>query len=233
MNRKVLFLIISCLYCICVIAQSYGDDFEIALKTKNMTKAEEILKAWDFANSNDPDLYIAYFNFYTVMSQNAALPIAVTGLDQKYSKQALEFITEGITRFPTRFDMRVAKVYMLGELRDYQAYTAEMIKMIDYSARIENNWKTEGFMSLDKPEEMFFEAVLDCQSFLFTQKNPLLYKDIIRLSEEMLKYYPKHVQSLLNMSTVYIEQKEYDKSIETLQKAITIEPANAVLYYNI
>ena len=198
-----------------------------------MAKAEEILKAWDFANANDAELYVAYFNFYTVKSQDAASLITTSGLDQKYSKQALEFITEGINRYPTRFDMRIAKIFMLGELKDYPAYAAEVIKMIIYSARIDNNWKREGFLTLDDAEDMFFEAVLDGQGFLFTQKNPSLYKDVIRISEEMLKYYPDHVQSMLNMSTVYIEQKEYDKSIATLQKAIAVEPKNAILYYNI
>jgi len=195
-----------------------------------MSKAAEVLKAWDLKNSNDPELYIAYFNYYTIMSMDAAPSITTSGLDQKYSKQALEFITEGITRFPTRFDMRIAKIYMLGELRDYQAYVAEAINNIAYSARINNNWKREEFLMLDKADDMFFDAVLDWQTFLFSKK---LYKEVIRISDEMLKYYPRHIQSMLNISTVYKEQKEYDKSLDILLKANIIEPTNAILLYNI
>ena len=233
MNKKLFLLVISCLYCFNANAQSYRENFINAINSKNMERAEEILKAWDLANSNDPELYIGYFNFYTIKSQDAALPITLSGYDQKYSRQALDFITQGINRFPTRFDMRVAKIHMLGVLMDYQAYVAEVLKIIAYSARIENNWKREDFMILDRQEDMFFDAVLDWQVFLFSKKDPSLYKEIIRISDEMLKYYPRHIQSILNISTVYKEQKEYDKSLEILLKAIVIEPANAIITYNI
>ena len=231
--NKILFLVISYLCIINTNAQSYRLNFMNALNEKNMARAEEVLRAWDINNSNDPELYIAYFNFYTIKSQDAALPIAITGYDQQNSKLALDYITEGINRFPTRFDMRVAKIYMLGVLRNYQAYVAEALKMIAYSAKIDNNWKREEFMILDKPEDMFFDAVLDWQAFLFSKKDPSLYKEVIRISNEMLKYYPQHVQSMLNISTVYKEQKEFDKSLDILLKANMIEPTNAIILYNI
>ena len=233
MNKIILLLIISCLYCFNANAQSHRESFIKALNAKNMPRAEEVLKAWDLANSNDPELYIAYFNYYTVMSQDAALPIAITGYDQKYSKLALEFITDGITRFPTRFDMRIAKIYMLGVLKDYQTYVAEVLKTIAYSARIENNWKREEFMLLEHAEDLFFDAVLDWQTLLFSQKDPSLYKEVIRISNEMLKYYPTHIQSILNISTVYKELKQYDNSLDILLKANIIEPSNAIVLYNI
>jgi tetratricopeptide (TPR) repeat protein len=204
----------------------------MALDAKDMTKAEEILKAWDYADANDSELYVSYFNFYTVKSMDAG---ATTGYDEKYARKALEFITEGIDRFPTRFDMRIAKIYMLGELKDYSAYTSEVIKMIDYSDKIKNGWKGENFSLVEKPDKMFEEAVLDSQDLLFSKAkdDSSLYKYMIQISEEMLKYYPKNVQSLLTMSTVYITQKEYDKSLEALLKAKDIDSVNSVLLYNI
>ena len=233
MNRNVLVLLISCLLTSSgIFGQSYKLNFLMALQAKDMAKAEEVLKAWDFADANDAELYVAYFNFFTVKSKEANV-LNVSGYDSKFSKQALEFISEGIDRFPTRFDMRVAKIYMLGEMNDYQGYISEVLEMIAYSVKIENNWKGEDFTLVSEPEEMFFGAVLEAQSYFFLKENPSLYKEIIRISDEMLKYYPNHVQSLLNLSTVYVYQKDFDKSIETLLKAVTIEPTNSILLYNI
>lgn len=229
MHKSVLLLIISFLFCSSACGQSFKDYFRKALDAKDMTKAEEVLKAWDFADSNDPELYVSYFNFYTVKS----LEKDDKAYEKEYAKKALEFISEGIDRFPTRFDMRVAKIYMLGGSQDYSSYTVEIIKMIDYSDKIKNNWKGEDFSLIDKPEEMFFGAVLDFQGFLFSKEDSSLYKDVIRISQKMLEYYPKHVQSLLNMSTVYVKQKEYDKSLDVLLKAKEFEPRNAILSYNI
>ena len=231
MKKKLIVSVISCLFCFCVNAQSYKNNFIKALNANDMVKAEEILKAWDMADSNSPDLFIAYFNYYTIMSKNA-LPLIVTGYDSTYSKKALEFISEGIVRFPTRFDMRIAKLSMLRELKKYPDYVSEILQVIAYSRKIENNWKGEDYVILDYAEDMLFGAVLEVQEVLFSRNDPSLYKDIIRISEEMLKYYPKHARSLLACSTVYIAQKDLDKSLEALKKAIALEPTNAIFLYN-
>ena len=232
MRRDVLILIISCIACIVASAQSRKERFMEALNAKDMAKAEGILKAWDKADANDTNLYISYFNYYTVKSREGA-SITMTGYNKKYTDQALSYISDVIMRFPTRFDMRVAKIYMLGELKEYPAYVEEVLNLIVYSDKIKNNWKGEDFTILDYPDEMFFGAVLDCQQFLFSKKDASLYKDIFRISDEMLKYYPNHVQTRLNNSTVYIEQKQYDKSLAELLKGVAIEPTNAILHYNL
>ena len=233
MKRNVLVLLISCLLLSTFsFGQSYKLNFLKALEANNMAKAEEILKAWDMADVRDPELYVAYFNFYTVKSKGANM-LFISGYDANYSKKALEFISIGIDLYPARFDMRVAKNFMLKELNDIPAYISEVINMIAYSDQIKNNWKGEDFLSVNKAEEMFYGAVLDAQEFLFSKENPSLFKEIIRISDEMLKYYPAHVQSLLNKSTVYVAQKEYDKSLEALLKAVEIDPANSILLYNV
>ena len=232
MNKKILLLIISSIFCFFIDAQTFRLEFKKSLNAKDMKKAEDILKAWDLKDTNDPELYVAFFNFYTVKSMDAG-GLSLNGFEKKYADQALEFISEGIQRFPIRLDMRIAKIYFLGKLNDYKAYVSEIINLIAYSAKIKNDWKQEDFMSVDYAEDMFFGVVTDGQEFLFSQNDASLFKEIIRISDEMLKYYPKNNQSRLASSTVYIAQKEFDKSIETLSKAIEIEPKNAIILYNV
>ena len=80
---------------------------------------------------------------------------------------------------------------------------------------------------------MFTGAVADFQEILYAEKNTALYNNMLQISEAMLKIYPKHVQSMLNMSTVYVRQNNLDKSIEVLIKANKAEPENAILHYNL
>ena len=225
-------LIVSCILCFCADAQSFRQDFIRALNANDMKKAEEILKHWDLTNVNDPELYVAFFNFYTVKSMESSV-LSPNTLNKTYTKQALEFISEGIQRFPILLDMRIAKIYMLRELNEYQDYVMEILKMIVHSDKIKNDWKQEDFLSVEHAEEMFFGIVADGQQFLFSKNDSTLFKDILRISDEMLKYYPKHNQSRIASSMVFITQKELDKSVETLSKAIEIEPKNAILLYNI
>ena len=229
MNRNFLILIISFAFCLCTYGQTYKMDFGKALKDKDMTKAEEILKAWDYADANDSELYPCYFNFYTIKS----LEKDSTVFDKAYATKALEYISEGIERFPTRFDMRVLKIYMLSHLKDYTNYTNEILKMINYSKKIDNNWKGEGFSILDSPLEIFSDAIMEFQEILYTENNIALHNNILQISIEMLKNYPKHIQSLLNVSTIHFYRKEYNKSLEILNNAVKIDPNNAILYYNL
>ena len=232
MNRNILLLVISFLFCVHVNGQSFRKDFISALGAKNMTKAEEILKAWDFADSNDPELYVAYFNFYTVKSQEA-VGLVGTGYDSNYAKKALEYITEGIDRFPTRFDMRTAKVYMLANLKEFSTLTSEVIKTIEYSVRIKNDWKGVEFRIIDEPVEMFYGAIVEFQGLLYKEKNTALYNNMLRISEAMLKHYPQNVQSMLDISTVYVRQNKLNESIDILSKAVKIEPKHTILNYNL
>ena len=229
MNRNILFLAIGLLFCSVTYGQSFKKDFWTALQAKNMIKAEEVLNAWDFADANDPELYVSYFNYYTVKS----LEKDSTVLDKQYTSKALEFISEGIERFPTRFDMRLAKIYMFERLKDFTSFTDEVIKLVNYSKKIEHNWKGENFSLINEAEEVFYGSVMEFQEKLFSEENPSLYKNIIQISNEMVKNYPNHVQSWLNISTINFMQKEYDKSLEALMKAINIEPKNAMLLFNI
>lgn len=232
MKRKVLLLFISGFYCFYAGAQSFQDEFIKAFNRNDMTKAEEILKAWDLSNANDPELYIAFFNFYTFKSMNAKGPMT-TGYDRHYSKQALEFITEGIERFPLRLDMRVAKIYLLSELKAYPEFVSEILKLIVFSNKIKNDWKDTDFLSVENADDTFFGFVTECQEILFSKEDSTLFKDILRISDEMLKYYPKHVQSRIAVSTVYIAQKEFDKSLNSLLKALEMERTNVITLFNI
>ena len=232
MNRNILFLVFSVFFYINVCGQSFNKDFTSALGAKNTSKMEEILKAWDFADSNDAELYVAYFNFYTVKSQQA-IGLIGTGYDSNYSKKALEYITEGIDRFPTRFDMRVAKIYMLANLKEFSTLTSEVINAIEHSVKIKNDWKGSEFRIMDDPVEMFYGAIVEFQGLLYKEKNPALYNNMLKISETMIKHYPQNVQSMLDISTVYVRQKKYNESIDILQKAIKIEPQNTILNYNL
>jgi len=206
---------------------SYFEKFVRPFQAGDLDKAEKALQEWDLADSNDPELYVAYFNFFT----EKGLQKDSTKLDIKYANQALGYISEGINRFPTRIDMRIAKLYMLERIKNYPAVTNEVIKMIETSVKIDNQWKGEGFMLIQEPYEVFRGAVYEFQNRLLDQQNANLDKDVLKISEIMIKYYPKNVNSYVCISSVYLATDEYDKSLQALLKACDYEPNNVSLLY--
>lgn len=54
-----------------------------------------------------------------------------------------------------------------------------------------------------------------------------------RIAETVLKYYPDHIESLSNLSIVYLLQKQYDKALEPLLKAEKLDPKDYIVLSNI
>jgi tetratricopeptide (TPR) repeat protein len=230
MKKSLIILVTASLFCsYSSYGQSFKTEFNAALKGKDLAKAEKILRDWDLADANDAELYVSYFNFFTLKSMEKDSTV----LNREDARKALEFITEGIERFPTRFDMRLVKIYMQGKLKDYESFTAEIIRLIQYSKKIGNNWKGEGFRLLDRPDEMLEGAVQDFQEMMFSTGDTALYAKVVDVSEEMLKYYPEHTQSLMNISTISIKRKDFDRSLDALLKADRIKADDSILKYNI
>jgi tetratricopeptide (TPR) repeat protein len=53
------------------------------------------------------------------------------------------------------------------------------------------------------------------------------------ISEQILKYYPNHVESLSNISVSYLLTGEYEKALIPLLKAEKIDPKDAIVLSNI
>ncbi|MDR1525880.1 MAG: hypothetical protein LBS79_11600 [Tannerella sp.] len=230
MKKSLVILVVALLSCsYSVYGQSFKSVFRKALDEKDLAKAEKILRDWDLADANDAELYVSYFNFYTLKSREKDS----TNYDREYVQEALDFISEGIERFPTRLDMRLGKIYMLEKLKDYDAFTNDILSLIRYSKKIENNWKGEDFRLVERPDEMLYGAVQDFLGKIFVKDDTALDEKVITISEEMLRHYPNHTQSLLNISTVNIKRKDFDKSLEALLKANKIKPDDSILNYNI
>jgi tetratricopeptide (TPR) repeat protein len=229
MKKIVLTILISSLFGLPnVSGQSFKDVFVKALAEKNLAEAKEILLAWDYEDRNDPELYPSYFNYYTLKSQEKDS----LSYDKKYADSALYYISEGINMFPTRLDMRVAKIYMLSKLNEFDVLTDETLQLIEYSKKIGNNWKGENFKLVDIPQTVIEGAVQDFQEILFAEKDTTLFDNIRKISESMAKHYPGYEQSWINISTLHAINKEYDKSLEALKKAEKINPKNPFLLYN-
>jgi tetratricopeptide (TPR) repeat protein len=230
MKQNVIFaLIIWGLSSVGMSAQSHFAKFATAFEAHDMVKAEKALHEWDLADANDPELYVAYFNFFTYKSMEKDS----VNLDKQFAHKAIEFISEGVDRFPSRFDMRIVKIYMHARLGEFNAFTEDVLKLIEFSVKIDNQWKSEGFRLITEPYAIFSGAVAEFQKVLFRQNNNVCNKYVIKISETMIKYYPKNVQSYVNISTAYIETKEYDKSIDALLKAREKEPNNVSLMYKL
>ena len=238
-----------------ITAQTLQQFYELADK-KDTIGELALLKKWEEKTLDDPDLYIAWFNYYFQMSMKEVVRVdsnpkgdfkifdpetnkqvgSMYGeifYDPEIVKNGIEYINKGIEKYPNRLDMRLGKVYSYGKTLEYEKFTDEIIKAIDYSAINKNKWTWSANDSLENPADFLLHAIQDYQVQLYNTQDDSLLDNMLLIADEVLKFYPDHVQSLSNKSIVYILKNEYDKGIESLLMAEKLAPTDYIVYINL
>ncbi len=240
--------------------QDFKQQFIDLVSKKDTVGQLELLQKWEKTKNNDPELYVAYFNHYVMKSMTEQItlgqspkgekvfqimntdttkkePVGYIYGDTYYNTKLLnkgfDYINQGIDKYPARLDMRFGKIYMLGKTEKYEKFTQEIIKTIDYSDAIKNKWTWTDNKPVDDPEKFMLSAVQDYVLQLYNTENNALLDNMKRIAETVLKYYPNHVESLSNLSIVYLLKKEYDKALEPLLKAEKIDSKDYIVLSNI
>lgn len=231
--------------------------FQDAFREKDTEKQLQILTNWEKSNSNDPELYTSYYNYYFSKSKHEVVSIdkensgaesmeLVDSLgntagymgssfiyDADDLKKAFESIDKGILKFPNRLDMRFGKIYGMGISKDYEGFTKEIIKTINQSNKNKNNWIWTLDKPVEDPENFMLDNIQSYVSQLYNTGDDSLLENIKQISETVLKYKPNHLQSLSNISIFYVINKDYDKSLEYSLKAHEIDPKDTIVLGNI
>ena len=238
------------------LSQDFKSDFQQAFQNNDTILQIEVLNEWKEARPDDPELFTSFFNYYFLKSRKELVSITkeynknenliikdslgkVQGYvgnriiyDQIVLEKGIGYIDEGIELYPNRLDMRFGKIYSLGETTQWNRFTNEIIKTIEHSSKNDNQW-TWTNNDPQNGEEFFLSAIQDYQNQLFNTGYDSLLKNMRMIAEEVLKYYPNHIESLSNLSVTYLLTGEYDKGIKPLLKAEQINPEDYIVLANI
>jgi len=240
--------------------QTFKQQFNDLVSKKDTVGQQQLLEKWEKTDSNDPELFVAYFNYFVIKSKNEILtlgqnpkgndviqimdqdttkkdPVGFIYGDIQYNPDLLSkgfyWINKGVEKHPNRLDMRFGKIYMFGQIEDYENFTKEIIKTIDYSAISKNKWTWADSKPLDDPKEFMLSSIQTYQLQLYNTENDDLLNNMKSIAETVLKYYPDHIESLSNLSIVFILQKQYDKALQPLLKAEKLNPKDYIVLSNI
>lgn len=238
--------------------QSFKERFADLFNKQDSLAMQTLLKEWEAADENDPELYAAWFNYYIIQSRNEVVVLGTEPTEEPqlavldtathepvgylYSEvtynpemleKAYEYIDRGIEKFPDRLDLRFGKVYMLGETEDYANYTREIVKAIEYSMVNGNRWTWSDNEPVESPQQVLLGNVQSYIYNLFETGIDSLFADMAEISETVLKYYPDNIESLSNMAVVNIFNENYDTALDFLFKAYKLAPDDSIILSNI
>ena len=243
-------------------AQDYKAQFQQLFQEKekdNDVATSSLLKKWEAAKPKDPELYIAYFNYYFSKSKKEVIalekkqkrgesmavyntdstggkPVAFLNSEISYERdnfqQGMEYINKAIELFPSRLDMRFGKIYALGLAHDHEAFTKEVVSAINYNATIKSKWLWEDSKSRHDGEAFFLGGIQNYVNTLYDAGDTQL-PNMRKISEAVLHYYPNHVESLSNVAITYMIGGDLDSGLPYLLKAEKASPNDVVVLNNI
>jgi tetratricopeptide (TPR) repeat protein len=252
--KAILSIAITLLFAIPLQAQDYYKRFQNLLNNRDTAAQRTLLHEWGKKDSNDPEFYTCYFNYYVLKSMSEGIRIGDnpgTGESLQLTDSAnqlvgylygetrynsdlnlgFEVIDIGIAKFPNRLDMRFGKIHMLGQVENWDAFTEEIVKTIEYSAK--NNDKWEWTLNEAVEDKVFLlESIQTYVGNLFDHGEGQA-KNIRRIAETTLKLYPDHVVSLSNLAISYIFENNYSKALEPLLIAEKKAPEDSIILGNI
>lgn len=239
---------------------SFKSRFRKASQEGDFAEQQTILDQWAAASANDAEMYVAYFNYYVNLGHDDGIRIGkdpkggpvLQILDQDTSNKApvgylygensfepalvdsgLAYIDLGIAKFPQRLDMRFGKVYMFGQLEDYDRFTDEIVRTVAVGDSLHYQWTWEDNVPVEDPEAYMLDIVQQYVYQLFETGDDSLLKDMERISLAVLKHHPDHVESLSSVATVHLLHQEYDKALELLLRAEKLAPNDGIVTGNI
>lgn len=233
-------------------AQIFLERFQSLSKDNDSSQIISLLKEWEAIAPEDPEFYLAAFNFYysnckqeevykkTISnstlnnySHNNSNQIRVICTNIEFFQKAIYTIEKGIERFPNRLDFRFGKCFALKEFELYKPLTEELIKTINYSAVNKNNWFWFENKAVDSPENFLLEAIQSYMIKLYSSEDIGLLTNMKLIGECAMKYYPNNVPIMSSTAVAYMLTKDFDKSISYLKRAEALNPKDLIVINNL
>lgn len=245
MKIKKLLIGLVLVFCIsAVFGKDYSEEFQRAFQNSDYEKVESILKNWEKEDSNNPEMLIAYFNYYLNRKMESVMTMGNMddgryGLyDRKTFKQedvktGVSYLDKALKSNPDRLDIHFGKCSSLLKSENYEEACAAIIDVLETSIKVNNKWKwTNGKAITDDGESVLFSGINDYCPVLFTRlgvENPN-FKKVINSIE---KLYPNNNIGLNWCARFYSQSGDNKKAISYLKKAYELDKSDYVVLGNL
>jgi len=239
-----------------IFSQDFKSQFEILFDKNDVAGQQKLLSKWEKSRPEDVELYVSYFNFYFKKSQSEVLNLSSTktknsvqitkeddknivayltsqkSFDKANFDYGISYIDKGIAKFPNRLDMRFGKIYALGQIENYKAFTGEIVKTIEYSNINKNQWLWMNDKPVENSKKLLLSSIQDYVGQIFDAGDDQT-DNIKIIAETVLKYYPDSVENLSNLSVYYMLKEDFDNALIPLLKAEKLAPTDYIIIGNI
>ena len=257
------------LLCNIAYGQTIYDQFNKAINNDDTVQMTTLIRQIQASGDESADRYIAEFNYYYNMSKKEVVELSTelpegnyssdnmftltdstgkpagymyshTHYDPARSDSAIAIINKGIAAHPNRLDMRFGKIFALGAYSRWDAYTDEIMNVLNYTEKHPNSWVYPD--TKDPIDTIIIYGILDYERDLFGQcelteasrdKDAVILGQVREIALKTSQIYPKDIYSLNVVAVTYNGVGDYANAIVWLRKAEQIAPKDVIVLSNL
>ncbi|OHD17222.1 MAG: hypothetical protein A2Y38_01525 [Spirochaetes bacterium GWB1_59_5] len=254
--------LIALLLAMCISTAAFADFRETYLRLLNegkFTELEQHLTTWQRAESKDPEVYIAWFNYYinrkmkTGMAIDASIDTKKTHMiitDPKSGKvvgylgdkvyydyddvrSAIRYLDTGIGFAKKRLDMYFGKIHILGAIGEIDKQAAVVIQVLELSVRNKHEWLWSQNKPLADSKQFLLDNVQGYYDFWFKRQTKISMDAVLAVSSRQIELLPDDMYAYNILSYYYNIQDKKNEAMQILLKAYSVKADDYIIVGNI
>ena len=217
------------------------------------------LQLWENAEPDNPEMFIAYFNYYIARNRFSGISIdreqkgsgptmeitdpqtgEILGYlndSVQYNTEdiftAIEYLDRGLDMYPDRLDMHFGKIHILNETGYYKMAGGELFATLEISKRVNNNWAWADNGKITNGELFFVSSIQDYYRFWLNAETKEAYDQIKLCTEKQIELYPGNIYGYNYLAIYYLMNEQFQAGLEYLLQAEIIAPNDCIVLENI
>lgn len=238
----------------------YKSEYDNLLSARNLEGIAALLPKWEKAEPKNPELYIAYFNYYLLKGQRSTHSLdtykkdnsnSLALVDQKTNKiagylnnniwyekedvdKALSYLEKGLKFGKNRLDMYFGRIHILGEIGEYEKQSQKIIEVLRLGKEINHKWlwSMNEVIPSSKSEHFFLISINEYYKALLQKSEPKTFLAAEKACAAQLKLYPKDVEVHNYLALAYIGQGKIQEALNVLLKADKLAKEDYTILFN-
>lgn len=242
-------------------SSSNFNNFKNLIKQNKYSEAKVVLDNWGDSKENDPQYYISCFNYYIIQSQKSGMVLQTekpysgdsfeftdpssgetkgymanrTYYEGENYNKAIDYIKEGINKFPDHYEMRFGLLWIHQENRNFKQFLVELedaLKFYYLNKPKRVYWNDNKI--INSPYDFIIENAQGNISYFYN--NLEIQKNISFLNacnDLLIKYYPDHKYGYNNKGILSYISKDFNNALKYYSVAYSKDQNDAMILLNI
>jgi tetratricopeptide (TPR) repeat protein len=238
---------------------NYKEKYDKLFKENRYDVLYDHIQTWETEESNNPEIYIAYFNYYIFRNRfsgvsidreikGSVISIAIsdpeTGEVVGYNNDAIEydsddiitaveFLDKGLNIAPDRLDMHFGKIRILNEIELYNEAGSELYTTLEISKKINDKWLWANSEQIENGKMFLLNNINDYYRFWLSKRTEESLNQIKKCTEKQIELYPDIIYSYNYLAIFYSIKDQLQETLKYFLLAEKVNPNDTIVLLNI